>query len=160
MIGLHVKASTLHRSIAVHRLSVGIVAIVLILSPVLDSRLIADSVPLRPNPDANGDYLVGGSVLPPDLQSAPKPTYTDEARKHKLSGTVILGLIIDADGMPHDVHVTRSLSENVKPKDKHAALSLDDEAVKVVEQYRFKPATKNGRPVPVRVSIKVDFRLY
>jgi len=144
----------------VNRFAVAAVATVLIFSPVLDSRLRADSVPLPPKPEANANYLVGGSVLPPGLKSAPKPTYTDEARKHKLSGTVIVGLIVDADGIPHDVHVTRSLSENVKPKDKHAALSLDDEAVKVVEQYRFKPATKNGRPVPVRVSIQVDFRLY
>ncbi|HTZ56795.1 MAG TPA: energy transducer TonB, partial [Acidobacteriaceae bacterium] len=104
--------------------------------------------------DPDGIYSVG-----PGLVNAPNPQFTDEARKHKLSGTVILGLIVDANGVPHDVHVTRSLSENVKAKDKHAALTLDDEAVRVVV-LRVRPAMKNGKPITVRVSIQVDFHRY
>jgi protein TonB len=75
--------------------------------------------------------------------------FSSYARKKKISGTCLIGLIVDVNGNPHDVHVIQSLEP-----------SLDRNAIEAVKGYRFRPAMKEGSvPVPVVVTVKVDFRL-
>lgn len=99
-------------------------------------------------PDAEV-YNVGGSVRPPVLAYSVNPEYTPEARAAKLSGKVIVSMIVDSNGQPHSVQVDRGLGNE-----------LDQKAVEAVQQYRFKPATRNGEPVPVRLKAEVDFQLF
>lgn len=94
-------------------------------------------------------YQIGGSVHPPVLVSAPDPEYTEAARKAKLSGNVIVGLTVDAAGEPQNVRVAQGLGND-----------LDEKAVEAVQQYRFKPATMNGEPVPVNLKVEVNFRIF
>ncbi len=106
-------------------------------------------------PGAIGDpalgpvYRVGNGVMPPRQLYAPDPQYTEAAREAKIAGTVLLFVVIGADGLVHDVKVQRSLEP-----------SLDQKAVDAVRTWRFEPATRDGRPVPVQVTIEVNFRLY
>jgi TonB family protein len=80
----------------------------------------------------------------------PQAEYSDYARKKGISGICLLGLIVDANGMPQNIHVIKSLEP-----------SLDQNAIEAVKKYRFKPAIKDGTvPVPVVVNIEVNFRLY
>jgi len=79
----------------------------------------------------------------------PDPPYSEEARKAKLQGTVTLAIIVDVDGAVHDVHV-------VKP----VGMGLDEKAAETVSTWKFKPAKRNGVPVPVRVLVEVTFRLF
>lgn len=109
--------------------------------------------PPPPSADNNstneGVYHVGGSVRPPVVTYSPDPQYTEAARKAKLSGTVIVGLIVDSNGVPQNVHITKGLASD-----------LDEKAVEAVQQYRFNPATKNGEPVPVALNVAVNFQIF
>jgi TonB family protein len=59
----------------------------------------------------------------------------------------LISLIVDANGMPQSPKVVKSLSP-----------AMDQNALEAVEKYRFKPATKNGQPVSVMMTIEVNFR--
>jgi TonB family protein len=107
----------------------------------------------RPNPDAAGRYHVGDGVSAPQLVYAPDPEFTDKARKKKLAGTVVVSLTVDATGKPQDVRISRSLAEGVSKKLRPIALGMDENAVKAVTEYRFKPAEFQGKPVPVTLQV-------
>jgi TonB family protein len=92
---------------------------------------------------------VGGAVSAPKAILQANASFSEYARKNKIQGTVVLTLIVDAHGLPQEVHVTRSLEP-----------SLDQEAIAAVMRYRFHPAMKAGRPVSVQVSVEVRFKLY
>jgi TonB family protein len=79
---------------------------------------------------------------------SPQPEYPEEARKAKKQGTVVLSVVIGSDGTVGDVSVTRSLGSG-----------FDEKAVEAVKKWEFEPASKDGRPVAVRVDIQLDFRL-
>jgi TonB family protein len=61
----------------------------------------------------------------------------------------MLSVIVDAHGNPQNVHVIRTLG-----------MGLDEKALEAVRRYRFKPGTKDGKPVSVLISVAVDFRLF
>jgi periplasmic protein TonB len=69
--------------------------------------------------------------------------------KHKIQGTCVVGLTVDEQGAVRDVHITRSLDKR-----------LDQNAIDAVRRWKFKPAVKDGKPVAVRTSVEVDYRLY
>jgi periplasmic protein TonB len=96
-----------------------------------------------------GIYHVGGGVAAPQLIFAPDPEFSDEARRAKFQGVCVVSLVVDAQGNPQRVQVVR-----------HLGMGLDQKAVDAVKQYRFKPATFQGKPVPVEVNIEVTFRIY
>jgi protein TonB len=96
-----------------------------------------------------GVYRVGGGVSAPRVISDPDPEYSEEARQAKYQGTVVLWVVIGADGKPRDVRVQRALG-----------MGLDEKAIEAVRNWRFHPAMKDGQPVAVQVNIEVNFRLY
>jgi periplasmic protein TonB len=96
-----------------------------------------------------GFYHVGGGVAAPQLVYAVDPEFSDEARRAKYQGICIVTLIVDAQGNPQRVQVVH-----------HLGMGLDQKAVAAVKQYRFKPATLQGKPVPVEVNVEVNFRIY
>jgi TonB family protein len=101
---------------------------------------------------AGGDvrtYDVGGNVTSPVPVYDPDPPYTKEARKANYSGGVSLIIVIDTEGNVIDARVTKS-----------AAYGLDESAMDTVRTWKFKPATRDGVPVRVRVSVQVTFRLF
>jgi TonB family protein len=99
---------------------------------------------------ADGDvYNVGGSVRPPVVTNAPDPEYTEAARKAKLSGNVLVALVVDSNGQPQNVRVAKGLGNE-----------LDEKAVEAVQQYRFKPATLNGEPVSANLKVEVNFQIF
>jgi protein TonB len=77
-----------------------------------------------------------------------EPQYTEEAKTAKVSGSVLLSLVVDENGDAQEIQVARSLDQG-----------LDQKAVDAVRQWRFSPATENGKPVAVAVKIEVNFRL-
>jgi len=95
-----------------------------------------------------GVFRMGGGVSAPQLIYRVEPEYTEEARKAKYQGTVVLYAVVDVDGLVRNVRIVRSLG-----------LGLDEKAVEAVKQWKFKPGTKDGKPVPVAASIEVTFRL-
>jgi periplasmic protein TonB len=96
-----------------------------------------------------GVFRVGGGVSAPRPIYDPEPEYSEEARHAKYQGTVLLALIVGADGRPRDIRVQRALG-----------MGLDEKAVEAVRGWRFEPSTKDGHPVAVQVNVEVSFRLY
>ena len=90
----------------------------------------------------------GGAVSRPRLIYKVEPEYTEEARKAELQGTVMLSVEVWEDGLAHNIRVLRSLG-----------LGLDEKAVEAVEQWKFSPGEKDGKPVKVLAQIQVSFRL-
>lgn len=113
-----------------------------------------------PNPDASGIYHGGKGVWPPQIIYSVDPEFTDKARQKKFSGTCVVSMVVDGTGTPQDVHVVRSIAAFLPPKFHSAAIGLDENAVIAAKQYRFKPGTYKGKPVPVEVNIEITYRIY
>lgn len=95
-------------------------------------------------------YRVGGSVSAPVPLLTPEAHFSDLARRKKINGVCLISLIVDAHGMPQNPRVVRPIG-----------YGLDEESLVAVAHYRFKPALKAGfEPVPVILTIEVNFRLY
>ncbi|MGA1987269.1 MAG: energy transducer TonB [Candidatus Sulfotelmatobacter sp.] len=88
-------------------------------------------------------------IHPPSAVFTPEPDYAPSARLAKKEGSVLIGLVVGIDGVPHDVKVVSSLDKD-----------LDAKAIEAVQRWRFKPALKNGEPVEVPIKVNVDFHLY
>jgi TonB family protein len=112
------------------------------------------------NPDTSGNYHGGCGVTPPKALNFPEPEFSEEARRKKLGGVVGVVLTVDTDGNPTDVRVWQSLADKVDPKNRKAALSLDQQAIACVKQYKFAPATYQGKPVPIELHIEVNFQIF
>jgi periplasmic protein TonB len=95
-----------------------------------------------------GAYRIGGGVSAPSVIFKVEPEYSEEARKAKFQGTVILFVIVDEKGNPRDLKVIRPLG-----------LGLDQKAIEAVEKWKFSPGKKDGKPVAVQATIEVNFRL-
>ena len=87
-------------------------------------------------------------MTPPQLTHKVEPKYTEAARAAGLEGKVVLEIEIWPDGKAHKIRVLRGLD-----------LGVDQKAVEAVEQWRFLPGRKDGRPVKVRAKIEVNFQL-
>ncbi len=97
-----------------------------------------------------GAYRPGtGGVGYPECLYCPRPNYSDEARKAKYQGLVLLSAIITPDGRATNIQVIRG-----------PGLGLEEKAIESVRGWRFKPASgPGGRAVPTLVQIEVNFRL-
>jgi TonB family protein len=105
-------------------------------------------------PGSGGGYggglmSVGGGVSAPEVLHSIQPEFTEAAREARFQGDVAIQLIVDAQGNPQNVHVTR-----------HLGMGLDEKALEAVKQYRFKPAIYQGHPVAVRIIVEVAFHLH
>jgi protein TonB len=95
-----------------------------------------------------GVYHVGGGVSQPKVLVSADPEFSEEARKAKFSGNVLVYFIVDEHGNPTHVRVARGVG-----------MGLDEKAVEAVRQYKFKPAMKDGKPVAVDLAIEVNFQI-
>ena len=80
---------------------------------------------------------------------APEPQFSEEARKVRLSGNVLVYLQVDPHGRPMKVRVLRGIG-----------MGLDEKAVEAVSLYKFKPAMENGHPVTVEMQVEVNFEIF
>ncbi len=91
----------------------------------------------------------GGGISMPKLLFGPEPEFSDEARRQKYQGIVSISLIVDAQGNPQRIRVQRALG-----------MGLDEKAIEAVKQYKFKPAMQGNKPVPVEITVEVNFQLF
>ena len=95
-----------------------------------------------------GVYRPGGGVLAPVLVVEVRPTYTLDALRNRVQGTVMLEAVVRRDGLAHAIRVVRSLDPG-----------LDAQAVEALRQWRFRPGRLGDSPVDVLVSVVIDFRI-
>jgi TonB family protein len=98
--------------------------------------------------NGGGVYSVGNGTTPPSVISKVDPEYSEEARKAKYSGSVMLSIVVNTDGKAEDIKVVKSLG-----------MGLDQKAIEAVQKWRFNPGKNKGVPVKVRAQIEVNFRL-
>jgi TonB family protein len=89
-----------------------------------------------------------GEGSPPTCKYCPSPEYSKEARKKKYEGVVVLFVVVSTEGKATNIQVVKS-----------QGLGLDEKAVEAVRKWRFKPATFQGKPVPMKVPVEITFRL-
>ncbi len=99
-----------------------------------------------------GAYQIGNGVSSPVLVKEVKPNYTGDAMRAKLQGVVEMECIVLPDGTvdPKSIKITRSLD---------STFGLDQQAIVAVKQWRFRPGTFKGQPVPVIVNVELTFTL-
>ena len=101
---------------------------------------------------ATGDphvYKAGvGGVGVPHPMFTPDPEFSEEARKEKCGGNLVVWAIVGPDGKTHNASVVLPLG-----------LGLDEKAIEAVRRWKFEPALKEGKPVSVQINIEVSFRL-
>jgi len=94
-------------------------------------------------------YPVGKNVTPPVPIHKVEPEYSKEAASAKFEGTVVVGVEIWPDGLAHNARITKGLG-----------MGLDEKALEALKQWKFKPGSKDGKPVKVQASIEMNFRLH
>ncbi len=105
-------------------------------------------------------YRIGGDVTAPVPIVRSEPQYSDAARAAGLVGTVFLSMVVDETGKPTEIKVARwRLHAKDGGADVTDPLGLDEEATKALGKWRFRPATKEGKPVSVHANVEINFRL-
>jgi TonB family protein len=89
-----------------------------------------------------------GAFTAPRALSMPDPEYSEEGRRKHLDATVILWVVVGLDGLVHDVRVQKPVGHG-----------FDEEAIKAVRTWQFRPAMKDGVPVTVQINVEVNFRM-
>jgi TonB family protein len=105
--------------------------------------------PVLQNPVADDKPVwAGPGITQPQPVRRVDARYSPQALSAHIQGTVVLEIVVDASGSPRDIAV-------ISP----VGFGLDEEAQRAVGQWKFKPATRDGVPVPVYTDVEVDFRL-
>ena len=107
----------------------------------------AKAVSTRPGESAIS-FRVGSGVKAPQVRFKVDPEYTEEARLAKYQGTVVVSAVIGTDGLAYDMKAVRGLG-----------LGLDEKAIEAIGRWKFYPGSRNDKPVPVKATIEVNFRL-
>lgn len=95
-----------------------------------------------------GDAHIVGTIVAPVLLTKTDPEYSDEARRAKLQGIVVLHIDVDAHGQPRNIKVVQGLG-----------LGLEQRAVDAVRQWKFRPGSIDGKPAVTSAVVQVTFRL-
>ncbi len=101
----------------------------------------------KPAAGATAASKAPSNFVPPVALTKVEPEYTPEAHAAKFSGSVLVSLIVDEQGLPKNIKVVRS-----------AGMGLDEKAVEAVAKWTFKPATKDGKPIAVPANVEVSFK--
>jgi len=94
-------------------------------------------------------FKIAKGVTPPRVIYQTGPEFSEKARREHFQGTCVLLMVVDEDGKPRDIRVTKPLGKG-----------LDEKAVEAAQSWRFDPARKDGKPVAVEIAVEVDFHLY
>jgi protein TonB len=120
----------------------------------LSAAVAQESAPINLSGKDHAPICRGRDSDAADCISAPTevynldPTYDDASRRAKISGAVVLSIVITTEGDVKDVKVTKGLSP-----------SLDQRSIDAVSKWKFTPATRDGKPVAVRISVETSFKI-
>jgi protein TonB len=87
-------------------------------------------------------------ITPPQLVRKVEPEFSEEARKAKYQGVVVLSIEVDENGTVRNVRVLQKLG-----------LGLDEKAIEAVSHWRFRPALSDGKPIATEATVQVSFQL-
>jgi TonB family protein len=93
-------------------------------------------------------YQPGGDVKSPKLVHYVEPAFSSSSKEAFVEGVVRISAVVKSDGVPTDIHISKGLNSEE-----------DQKAMEAVGKWRFRPGTKNGQAVNVRVTVEVEFHL-
>ena len=110
-----------------------------------------DHRPPKPQDPNHTVYTMSanGGITPPRVTYNPEPEYSEAARKVKWQGTVLVSLIAEPTGTVRDVQIASPLGAG-----------LDEKSVEAVSTWKFDPAQKDGKAVPLALKVEATFHLY
>jgi TonB family protein len=85
---------------------------------------------------------------PPKAIHTVEAEFSDEARRARYQGTVLVSLLVTEEGLPSDLRIEKALGEG-----------LDEKALEAIRQYRFQPAMRDGKPIAARIKVMISFRI-
>jgi TonB family protein len=91
-------------------------------------------------------YDVTANITPPRIVKQVNPDYHTGSRGVRIVGSVLIGLVVSSQGLPKNLKVVKGLDKDV-----------DQAAMDAVQQWRFAPARKDGKPVAVRITLEIEF---
>ncbi|HZM62469.1 MAG TPA: energy transducer TonB [Vicinamibacterales bacterium] len=103
-----------------------------------------------PGGGGNEPYGVGNGVTAPIPLRRPPPAYTADAMRQRVQGVVVLDCVVQPDATCSDIRVTQSLDTR---------FGLDQQAIASAREWRFRPGLRAGMPVPVRVTLEIQFTI-
>jgi TonB family protein len=95
-----------------------------------------------------GPYRPGAGITAPAIVREVKPDYTEEGRRRRIEGDVVVEIVVKSDGSVGNVKLLQGLGAG-----------LDERAVEAVRQWRFSPARRYGTAVDVIVEVAMEFKL-
>jgi len=117
-----------------------------VLSVVVNIASFAQDVSTVDKPQTEKVYHIGTGVTPPKMLMNVDPAFTEEALRNRISGIVLVSLIVGEDGRTRDIRVERGLG-----------YGLDQAAVEAVQKWTFEPGRLNGAAVPVTLRAEIRF---
>ena len=106
-----------------------------------DAAVVAEPRRVRPEPAVNPD-------VPVEIVSKPRPVYTEQARRLRVEGEVVLDVLFGASGRLRVIRVVQGLGHG-----------LDDAAAEAARRIDFNPALRNGKPIDYMATLRVVFQL-
>jgi TonB family protein len=88
-----------------------------------------------------------GKLTPPVVVHSPDPKYTKEAAAHHIEGVSKLGVVVDSTGAVINTAILQPLG-----------IGLDEQAIRAVSKWKFRPSTFNGKPVQAQIQVEITFR--
>ena len=96
-------------------------------------------------------YLPGNGVTSPEALFQARPMYTAAAMRARAQGSITVECVVEPEGLCGEMRIVRAFSP---------PFGLDQEALDAARKWRFRPGTKDGKAVPVRVSLILDFSIH
>ncbi len=124
-------------------------ALILFAMPMIFAQVPAPASATTSVADAPRPLKIGGNILPPVLISSVEPKFKRPLFHKAKDGVVLVGLTIPINGIPTDIHIVRSGGQ-----------TFDKSALAAVKQYRFRPATEQGKPVAVIINVEVHYKVF
>jgi TonB family protein len=118
-------------------------------NPQPSQSLIQDQSAPPTSSDESTAAQVGGDVKAPVLVRSVDPKYPRAWFGKNTATDVLVGLIVSEKGLPENLHIVRS-----------GGVKFDKNAMETVSKYRFKPATKEGKPIPVHLNVDVSYQVF
>jgi periplasmic protein TonB len=119
-----------------------------VLAAAMMTMALAVSRPLNGQTSENDEpvFDLGDGITPPKVTHQVNPKPDSGTKGFRITGQVLIALIVNSRGLPVNVHVLRSVDREI-----------DASAVEAVRQWRFEPARRDGKPVAVRVTVEIRF---
>jgi TonB family protein len=107
------------------------------------------SVPTRIAQANGGTQVNSATDTPPRAIYSTEVEYTDEARQAKFEGSCLVSMIINPDGTPSNVVVTKKIG-----------MGMDERIVETIGKWKFEPGRHSGKPVMSHLDLTLTFKLF